>query len=402
MRISRKEKDMQKNSYVKYAFAIVFVVSLFSIAFRNDIVSNVREVYQYLRHPRNYESVASVEEDYCDRFQWKEEMVELNGFFARTMGMKEFYSDMGMFITEDKSIITISEYTTTDYEVEQTIAFQKFLAENGISFLYVNQPTKYLDDEAITKEFGKPTYSNRNADLYIQRIREANVPAIDLRENMREEGLQCSDLFFRTDHHWTVPAGLWAAGKMINGLNEYCGYHVDPSLYDINRYEVNQWTSCWLGEQGKKVSQSYVGLDDFTELKPKFKTDFTFYWEGVAYPGDFNNLIDERVYNTSADVFTASSWYYSYHMENNIINNDVPDGKVLLLCDSYAIVTKPFLLLGVHDLDAICLREMEESFDLRQYILDNQYDTVIVAYAQFMIGAHDDPSSSNYRMFSFD
>ena len=35
-------------------------------------------------------------------------------------------------------------------------------------------------------------------------------------------------------------------------------------------------------------------------------------------------------------------------------------------------------------------------------ILDNQYDTIIIGYAQFMIGAHDNPNSANYKMFFFD
>ena len=32
----------------------------------------------------------------------------------------------------------------------------------------------------------------------------------------------------------------------------------------------------------------------------------------------------------------------------------------------------------------------------------DEYDTVIIAYAQFMLGSHDDPSSANYRMYSFE
>ena len=48
------------------------------------------------------------------------------------------------------------------------------------------------------------------------------------------------------------------------------------------------------------------------------------------------------------------------------------------------------------------MREVDDSFDLKQYILDNHYDAVIIAYAQFMVGAHDDSTSANYKMFSFD
>ena len=75
---------------------------------------------------------------------------------------------------------------------------------------------------------------------------------------------------------------------------------------------------------------------------------------------------------------------------------------MLILCDSYGRITQPFMALGVHEVDSLSLRDYDDSFNLRNYILENGYDTVIVAYAQFMVGAHDDETSSNYRLFTFD
>ena len=37
---------------------------------------------------------------------------------------------------------------------------------------------------------------------------------------------------------------------------------------------------------------------------------------------------------------------------------------------------------------------------IRDYIEAGNYDTVIVAYAQFIIGAYDDNTNANYRMFT--
>lgn len=75
--------------------------------------------------------------------------------------------------------------------------------------------------------------------------------------------------------------------------------------------------------------------------------------------------------------------------------------RCLLLGDSYAQATEPFLSLSVHELDWLILRDCSDDFDLHQYILENGYDTVLICYAQFMIGAHDDSSSANYKMFTF-
>ena len=106
-------------------------------------------------------------------------------------------------------------------------------------------------------------------------------------------------------------------------------------------------------------------------------------------------------YDTTADIYEANSWHYSY-ANHNAINENVDYGKVLMLGDSYDCVIQPFLSLGIHETDFLLMRGLDDSFNLREFIDKNGYDTVIIGYAQFMIGAHDDPDSDNYRMFKFD
>lgn len=82
-----------------------------------------------------------------------------------------------------------------------------------------------------------------------------------------------------------------------------------------------------------------------------------------------------------------------------IIRYIIESGRVLVLGDSYSQVMVPFLSLGASRVDTLVLRAWDGN--LKQYITDNSYDTVIVAYAQFMIGAHDNETSANYEMFHF-
>ena len=143
---------------------------------------------------------------------------------------------------------------------------------------------------------------------------------------------------------------------------------------------------------------SYVGLDDHIEIKPNFETNFTFrYWDGTIVQGTFDNMVDESVYDTQKDVCHGPSWHYSY-MCPNVINNNVADGKVLVLGDSYEHVMLPFLALGVSKIDWLVMRDYGGS--LREYIDAGDYGTVLMCYAHFMIGAHGDPESANYTMFS--
>ena len=56
---------------------------------------------------------------------------------------------------------------------------------------------------------------------------------------------------------------------------------------------------------------------------------------------------------------------------------------------------------GFLELDPLVLREIS-GLDLRGLIKQEQYDAVVILYAQFMIGSHDKEANVNYKMFMFE
>lgn len=340
-----------------------------------------------------------LETEYAASLEQQPLLIDFNGRMAKILNMRGYYSDIGIYVTDDNYIVSAYEPTSTDYEYEQILSFKKYLDEKGIHLIYVNKPIKYMDDNLLRDQFGIESYGNRNIDLLLGRLAEAGVDVIDLREEIIGDGLDIYDMFYRTDHHWKTRSGLWAAGKIAAGLNEYCGYDIDLSLFDESKYIFRNWENCWLGEQGGLVGASYVGLDDYTEIKPGFETHLSFKRPEGLQPGCFDDYIDESIYNTELDVYEAFSWHYSYWMED-VVNDDVPYGKMLILGDSYDHVMIPFLSLGVSEVDVLVMRYYWDS--VRGYIDAGGYDTVLICYAGFMIGAHDDPQSANYRMFDFE
>ena len=317
------------------------------------------------------------------------------------LDMRGFYYELHMFITEDRYIVKAYPETTTDYEFDQVMLFKEFLDREGIHFAYVNQPTKYLDDTYMTRMFGVYTYTNANADRLVSRLRGAGVRTLDLREELVKDGLEITDLFYRTDHHWTTRAGLWASGKIARVLNDWCGYSIDLSLFDEDRYDFTTFENAWVGEQGKKIGASSAGTDDYTEICPKDRGQYTFYGKNGPWQEDFMGFINESAYDYDGPVEKRGSLHYSYNMFR-AVNEKVEQGKVLIIGDSFSHVTEPFLSQAVHEIDAIVLRGKGDDFGLRQYILDGGYDTVLICYAQTNIGAHDDPKDANAKMFWLD
>lgn len=338
----------------------------------------------------------------------EEELIDLSGIIMRAANVRSYYNgDFGINVTKDKYVVGQYDETSTDYEISQMLYLKEYLNERGINLLYVNEPTKYIDDDVYRLDFGKESYINRNADLFLARLKDAGIEYVDLRDNIIEEGLNSFDFFYRTDHHWTVPASKWAAEIIAGKLNSDFGYDIDLSLYDDNKFNYTEYRECWLGEQGQKLSRTYVGLDDFTLITPAYDTSFSrIIDDKAAEEGDFNLFIGYSMYEDSYDAegnLTLSrdkSWHYSYNDNGYIQNNNGDYGNVLILGDSYERTLIPFLALGIRNIYKVEPRYMD-SGELLDVIDSGNYDTVILTYAQFMIGAHDKPESANYRMFSF-
>lgn len=372
--------------------------------FKQEMISDEKSELQQDVTGRIETELDKVEEDFVENMWHKELFLNLSGKMARNMNMQGFYSNLGIYVTDDYYIVGRYSYTTTDYEYEQIIDFKDWLDEKGINLLYVNAPIKYVEDELLMEEFGVATYSNQNADLLLQRISDAGIDYIDLRDNLKEDGMNVYDMFYRTDHHWNTESGLWATKVIAEALNEKCGYSIDTHVYDNSQYTFTEYKNCWLGEQGRKLAVSYVGLEDYTLIKPKFDTDFIITRDGSGTrEGTFDIMIDETILKPNKDIYDGPSWHYTYMSngihESEVQNRNVKEGKVLILADSYSQVIVPFLAIGVSDVKTLLLRYYEKS--LREFIETNEFDTVIILYAQSMIGNHDNPASINYDMYTF-
>lgn len=366
-----------------------------------EVMEGMEEAGEQPLEERVTAGMASMNEELLEQLPVKNSLIELSGLVMKGCGVQSYYDrTYGMNITSNGYNVGSYAKTSTDFEVEQMIGFQQYLDSLGIHLLYVNEPAKYIDDSFYQEEFGGASYLNRNADLFLSRIGEAGIDTIDLRKNIQEEGLDPLSLFYRTDHHWTVPASKWAAEKIAERLNEAYGYHIDMSLYADENFHVSEYKNAWLGEQGKKVAKSYIGLDDYCMMEPKYETSYTIARPEGDLTGDFGLFINKGIYSVQMDPYLASSWHYSYYAYNmEMIHNEQADyGKVLVLGDSFETSMLPFLTLGIRDVRLVVPRDLGE-MSVRELVAAEEYDTVIIAYVQSVIGAHDEEGNADYRMF---
>lgn len=408
----------QKSSSGKIALAVCFTIFIAVVGLKSFPLTGWANVFHLFQKDTeesgqtdqgqsNSNTIATVKASYGDTLWLKYPLIDLNGTMAKGMKQTGNYSYMHMYALNGNYIISAAPKVSTDYEYNEMVSFKKFLDEKGINLLYVNNPTKYLDDNVMAENFGVQTYVNQNADLLLKRLKKAGINTLDLRKNIVDENLNIYDMFYRTDHHWNMRTGLWATDILAKSLNQTCGYKIDTDIYNIQKFDVKKYEDAWLGEQGRKISKAYTGLDDYVLVKPKYETSL---WvknsAGSISSGSFDILYNYDCLNTEADVYTTPSWHYAampQKLDNGtfIHNNNVKGGNVLLLCDSFAYSVVPYLALGVENITTVIPRGYQGN--IRELIEKNDFDTVVVMYVEKMIGAHDGgEGNANYKMFMLD
>ena len=95
---------------------------------------------------------------------------------------------------------------------------------------------------------------------------------MDLREVMREQGLDHYEMFNRTDHHWTSEASFWCFQQLYPAICDTLGETVNQALLAEESYQWTTYEDIFLGSEGRRAGIPYGGMDDFTVITPLFET----------------------------------------------------------------------------------------------------------------------------------
>lgn len=257
--------------------------------------------------------------------------------------------------------------------------------EKGMDMLYVQAPFKQ-DKYNNILPWEMMDYTNINMDKRLDELKEANIPYIDLRQVIQDEQLVYEEMFYNTDHHWRIEAGLWASHYVQGELNKQFGTKCGLENTEIGRFESVQMKESFLGSQGRRVGRIYGGIDDFQYFIPKFETSY----EMVAFNSDGslelrNTGSFEDVMVTQAliqDKSVAANRYAVYFGRDwpllSITNHKVQEGKVLVVQDSFGLPFSAFTSLAFRHTDIIDLRHFGGS--IYEHLDENQYDVVLIVY----------------------
>ena len=264
---------------------------------------------------------------------------------------------------------------------ESIKSFDKFLKAENIPFAYIMAPSTISPDDKLSSNHWD--FSNQNADELLRRLADAGVNTIDLRKELKADGISYSDAFFVTDHHWKPDTGVWATGKMADWLNKNAGLSCNTQLYKSENYNRKVYPKWFLGSYGRKATLARTTPDDIAVLTPKEPVQFHYVNPSVPCErtGGFDVIlhydrIEPKDYYVQNCVGVYLNDKYAAFIDNLDKN---AKGKVLLIGDSFLLMVTPFLAQTVKRVEYLTLDYFNGS--LEAYIKANgPYDACMVLF----------------------
>ena len=375
----------------KRIFALVFMVVIFGFALINFVHSY--EPLKEMIESSDEIQVADVEDEITSDLYGKMNFIETYAYMQVLMDKREF-NNFSMIRDESGFLHYASFFREKDDKIFDYAMRVKRLDDyakaNGTEVLFVVTPSKY-DPDYVKFRTGMPV--NDSGDTVNELLFDLNrldIDTLNLGETIPNAELSYDETFFKTDHHWTIPAAFYATGELVNKMEECYGEELDPDGYytDIDNYDITEYTGGMLGSMGRKTGAVFSGVDDFTALWPKFGGDFK--RESMTNDGKLVNtsgtfeetFMDIYALIDQSDLYSGSQ-YALYLNElriyEKIVNNDKPDGsKIFMIRDSYFSPVISFMMPMCGEIDAIWSLEESDNLDIESYIKNNKFDYIVI------------------------
>lgn len=399
-------KDDPAKTYLlrKNIYAVLFLIVLFGYAGVNawhgtgEWVETVRwnladGVTRKTAPQTISRTVAGLDQSIIASMYGRMEFIETYSYIQVLLDKREF-NNFSYIKDEDGYLHYASFFREDTNDMEEYARrlkrLQDWVEPNGTKVLFFVTPGKYVRGETEFRT-GMPVNNPDNiVDEMLFYLNRYGVETVDCRKYIPNETLSVQDAFFKTDHHWTIPAAFAATQVLVEQIEEKFGVDLDPDDYYMNpaQYESVVYHKGMLGSMGRKTGANFSGLEDFEALWPRFEnhydrvcmgvTDQTQHFQGITE----ESLMDTGVLLEHKDIYSDSQ--YSLYLNGlrpyeQIINEDNPDGcRIFAIRDSYFSPMIVFLAPMCGQIDAIWSLEESHMLDIETYVKENEFDYIIM------------------------
>ena len=359
----------------KYIPAVVFLIFIYGMALwflfspKTDYSSSEKRYLQKFPDA-NVEKVLSgefgseFETFFADQFPQRNTWVGLNAYTALAEGNN---GASGVYNCKNGYLINkpVSTDNSLDKNVGAVVDFAKTI--DAPTTVMLVPSTGYIADDVL------PTFHDKyNDDEDISRISSTlskeKIGFVDLRERFKSEYKNGSQLYYKTDHHWTTKGAYTGYQELCKALGIT---PIDDSTLKKDSYPDFYGTTY-------SSSGFWLTPPDNIEI-----------WSN---PKNSDKNISVKI-TEGANVKTSGSMYFTDHLKEDdkypvfidgnhalteITNTNAKNGTILLIKDSFSHSLAPFLAENYSKVVLVDLRYYKES--VSQLVSAYNPEQVVVLY----------------------
>lgn len=394
-----------KKAYLfrKKLFAVLFLVVLYAYTAVNAFYG-YEEWYEELEEglaggislekaPETVQRiVAEVDESIIEEMYGRMEFIELYSYVQVLLDKREFNNFS--FIKDEDGYLHYASFFKEDTDdvaeyARRVRRLQDVAQEKGAEVIFCVTPGKYVRGMTDFRT-GMPVNDPNNlVDELFFYLNRYGVETLDYRFYLPNDHMTIQEAFFRTDHHWTVPAAFEATRVLVEEMNRRFETDLDPQGYlSYDRYRSVTYRHGMMGSMGRRTGANFCELEDFEALWPEFEMHCT--RESIDSDGDVSYLeglmqetiMDPDVLFREGDIYSNAQ--YALYLNTispyeKIVNLDNPDGcRILAIRDSYFSPTLVFLTPLCSEIEAVWVLEEREEVDIETLVREGTYDYIVI------------------------
>lgn len=285
------------------------------------------------------------EAQYITYFVGKKTLVNFNGKMRNLLCIYEMNDVVKMTDGLCVGIMDKLPDEVIDRNITLINHFYEYLNDNNISFEVVITPiavNKYRNQFPYSVK----TYINNNLDRQVEKLKDNDIPYLDMREEIHEDGINYSEFFFKSDHHWNAQAGFYCYKKIATNVQSEFGIYLNNEISDIDKYVALKNENWYVGSWGRRTGKIFSGVDDFELLMPKYDTQVKDLATGEI--GSYGELVinvdcfsDEKTKGAEDAYIYENAFPNLGDYINNYADNDM---RLLVIGDSQARTVMPYLI----------------------------------------------------------
>lgn len=294
-----------------------------------------------------------------DQFSWKESWLTLKNATDKLLLKKEHN---GVYFAQDDFLL--ERFEEPGEQLQKNIKSMSYFAnktkEMPISFLLIPTSVEIYQEKLPLYAH---SFSQKQVIIQVEKELPTSIQMIDVYNALREN--KDKNLYFRTDHHWTMRGAYEAYVVTAKALG------LTP--YVLDDFVIETVSTSFLGTLYSKANAFGIKPDEIEVFYPTF-------------PVTYNVTYDEgrsSVHSLYESSYLMKKDQYSFFLNGNHslvkIQSSIENGRRLLIIkDSYAHIFIPFLANHFEEIHVVDLRYFHTN--LYTYIKENRISESLFLY----------------------